>query len=917
MAITQQVDNLLNGVSQAPPHLRDPSQGDEQINMLSHRARGLRKRPPTEHVAQVATDPTGFDTAYDAELNVSSSKQFRAVVVNGDLKVYSALTGAECPVVFPAGKAYLASALRGFRHVVVGARMFLINRNVTVAKKAIESPAAVPQALVVVKFADYGASYRVTVNGTEVSYRVPQSADPNSEQAKETVAVAAQLVTALGGKFAADFTITQLGSSVHLVRKDGAEFTFSVTDGVGGKGLLGIKDTVQSFIDLPTPAKEGMVVEVVGAPESTADNYFVEFTEGVWRETIKPGILTSLDATTMPHVLEFSGNVVNDRPAQAPAPRPVITAADATQRWLNGFTSVNGVASDQTQPQLAQSQGDYMDVTPAGTDGTQRTVRAMFDVDTQYLDSTESITVALQVNTGSGFSTVRTAGYNAGYVWQNETITYSAALPATTAVRLLLTYSSGSTPRFKAKLTGHSSLDGDGAGVMLESGVATLVTFDPDQMYPVGYAITATVESTNFSYTPTGTDATGKTVAQQLQALIDADPTYAATITTDGQIRVSGPAGRPATTVAVTAFLTSNTFWNSLLGLTPGAQVGNVIKNLTDGSSGTITANSQTTITAALTGGADNRFNEGDVCVVVGSGDYFVFAPAAWKARAVGDDTSAPFPSFAERTLDEVAFYENRLVVTARESVVCSEAGDSLNFFRTTTTDVLEADPIDVRSSSRYVSAFGGAVAWSDGLYLTTDGSDLFRLGGRPALTPRTVRLDYVGEYTASAQVRPVLAGGKLFLASVKNGYTHVAVGQQIQNADGDIVLDVSDLTTLVPAYLVGSPIAFAADSEASMLFVLTDTKDGNGTRRLLYVCSYSFGGRGLEQLSWSKWQLAPGSTLVGLNILNGVLSLLVSRTGGVFLETISLDPAAYWPGLLADGAGTGDGSYNGSGNLA
>lgn len=52
--ISGQIPNLINGVSQQPATLRMPTQGEDQENGLSHIARGLEKRPCTEHVAELS-----------------------------------------------------------------------------------------------------------------------------------------------------------------------------------------------------------------------------------------------------------------------------------------------------------------------------------------------------------------------------------------------------------------------------------------------------------------------------------------------------------------------------------------------------------------------------------------------------------------------------------------------------------------------------------------------------------------------------------------------------------------------------------------------------------------------------------------------------------------------------------------------
>ena len=52
--ISGTIPSLINGVSQQPATLRLPTQGEIQENGLSHIARGLEKRPCTEHITEVA-----------------------------------------------------------------------------------------------------------------------------------------------------------------------------------------------------------------------------------------------------------------------------------------------------------------------------------------------------------------------------------------------------------------------------------------------------------------------------------------------------------------------------------------------------------------------------------------------------------------------------------------------------------------------------------------------------------------------------------------------------------------------------------------------------------------------------------------------------------------------------------------------
>ena len=53
--VSSSIPNLINGISQQPPEIRLPTQAERQVNGLSTVARGLEKRPGTEHKARLST----------------------------------------------------------------------------------------------------------------------------------------------------------------------------------------------------------------------------------------------------------------------------------------------------------------------------------------------------------------------------------------------------------------------------------------------------------------------------------------------------------------------------------------------------------------------------------------------------------------------------------------------------------------------------------------------------------------------------------------------------------------------------------------------------------------------------------------------------------------------------------------------
>lgn len=910
MPITQEITNLLNGVSQAPPHLRDPSQGEEQVNVLDHRTRGKRVRPPTEHLAKLSSDVYGYDTAYDFTLDRSALQRFRFIVANGDVKAYNIDTGAVVPIFFPFGKSYLSGS--SFRSTTIGDKIVLLNRAVATAKDtAKKSPDSTPQALIHVKAADYETLYTVTINDVVYSYKTPASSAPGSRSALGTDQIAAALYSRISSQLQG-LTVTQFGSVIHLEKSDGSDFAISCADGLGGIALSVIKGSVQLFSDLPLKGKSGMVVEVVGSPESDADNYFVQYDDsgspehaGVWKEVIKPGLLTGLTATTMPHVLEYQGSIFGDTVGQGSPKLPTLGTGGSTE-IAHGFTSLNNVTGiDPDQPFDISTHNDFLLSIPAEFDGTQKTVRVMYDIDaTGATDDT--VEVRMFVGGVLRASLDHTAYINGPVVF-NQTLEWTGSPAPGDQIKLQIVYLLGATAATPTVLTVHSAVNVDGPGVLLISNQSAKYTLDPAYKYPAGLTLTATLDGTPFAYAVGAADQTGAQVATGLAALIDADAGFIATSPASGVVLARTSGGAVPTAAVTHDFNELTTFHAPTLAMIPGDHVGSTIRNVTDSSSGIITANTATTVTVtALSGGADNKFQPGDSAAIFDTDDYFVLSPAVWSDRTAGDNTTAPFPEFVGRAIDEVFFYQNRLGFTSRDEIVLSAVGDYFNVFRTTVTQLLDSDVIDVRSSVRKVTGFNGAVEWSDGLYLASD-QDVFRLSGSPALTPSSVRLDFMGQYQSHPNVRPLALPGRLVLASVKNDYTRVAFAALVTRAD-DTKLDFTDTTVHVPAYIAGNPIAMACDPKAQLLFVVTD----GGARRSVYVCAYHIEDDRFVQLSWSRWDLPFGAIVVGIDVLNGIVGLVIKRTDGAYLEAMTLDPAeVVLPELiLLDGTMRLDGTF-------
>lgn len=305
---TSLVPTLIQGVSQQPDAQRDPTQAELQINGVSSSAEGLRKRDPTQTLAKVSATSLG-DVFVHAILR-DRTERYLAVISSSTVKVFD-LDGVAQTVNAPSGYGYLAGvtdAKTQVRCSTVADFTFVSSSLRVVAMDPALAPAvarpAAHEALVWVKAANYGQSYRVNVNGTLATVTTTTTAGT----AISTADIAEQIKTALAG--VAGVSITRAGSVLHLT--SASTITISATDARSNADITAITNSVQAFTSLPTIAPQGYQVEVTGDPTNAFDGFYVRFVpragagtfgEGAWEETVAPGVQFKLDPGTMPQVL--------------------------------------------------------------------------------------------------------------------------------------------------------------------------------------------------------------------------------------------------------------------------------------------------------------------------------------------------------------------------------------------------------------------------------------------------------------------------------------------------------------------------------------------------------------------------------------------------------------------------------------
>lgn len=306
--ISASIPNLVNGVSQQPDALRLASQGEAQVNAYSSVVEGLKRRPPTEHVAKIVDGQLG--KAYCHLINRDMAERYIVLMTGGDIKVFN-IDGTPREVRFPDGTDYLTTETpeQSFRSITIADYTFLVNTEVTVQMKESTTPDRGVEAIVFIKQASHETDYTIELEKGADKIEAKHSTGDTGKVSTQGIADAlktAILDANLGYE-------VEVGHSTLWIRQaDGSDFSVKASDSRSNTHIKMAKDTVQKFSDLPTVAPRDFTVEVIGDSSSSFDNYYVkfqpnnetaDFDAGQWIETVKPGLPWEFDATTMPHAL--------------------------------------------------------------------------------------------------------------------------------------------------------------------------------------------------------------------------------------------------------------------------------------------------------------------------------------------------------------------------------------------------------------------------------------------------------------------------------------------------------------------------------------------------------------------------------------------------------------------------------------
>ena len=159
--------------------------------------------------------------------------------------------------------------------------------------------------------------------------------------------------------------------------------------------------------------------------------------------------------------------------------------------------------------------------------------------------------------------------------------------------------------------------------------------------------------------------------------------------------------------------------------------------------------------------------------------DSFVVTPIKWQLREVGDENTAPAPSFLPANLyrDQregqhsavitgMGWYRNRFLLFSDKHICASADGDYYNFWPKTARTVTDSDPIDITAAAQMPSAITQCMEMTAGLVLFGKEEQFLLTTDADGMRPGTAKVMAISRFNFSDNVKPVKMGQNIAFLS-------------------------------------------------------------------------------------------------------------------------------------------------------
>lgn len=219
-----------------------------------------------------------------------------------------------------------------------------------------------------------------------------------------------------------------------------------------------------------------------------------------------------------------------------------------------------------------------------------------------------------------------------------------------------------------------------------------------------------------------------------------------------------------------------------------------------------------------------------------------------FKGCEAGDLVNNPAHTFTTAGITGISAFQGRLVLFSGAYVSLSSSQDNTQFFRSTVTQLLASDAIEVASGSLTAAAFEYGVQFNKDLVLIAKSHQAVIPTGNTAITPTNALVVMSSAEALDTKAQPAVIGRTIMACSpISSDY--YGVTELVPSAYTDSQYVPQNLTEHIPRYIRGRARHIVGSSTRSIALFTSDV-DYNK----ILVHEYIWDGDSRKAVSWHSW---------------------------------------------------------------
>ena len=257
--------------------------------------------------------------------------------------------------------------------------------------------------------------------------------------------------------------------------------------------------------------------------------------------------------------------------------------------------------------------------------------------------------------------------------------------------------------------------------------------------------------------------------------------------------------------------------------------------------------------------------------------DEVVLETLGIKPREAGDEDNNPDPKFIDYGLTGIGTYQSRLVLLSGSYVNLSQTRYFNQFSRTTVTELLDDDAIEVSSAALSSAQFEYCIPYNKDLILIAQTQQAVIPANSTVLTPKTVVIYPSTQVDLSLASEPQVVARSLYY-TYQRGSDYYQVGEFIPNTYTDAQYYSQNLTDHLPLYATGVCTGIASSTTNNMVVCTSDSTE-------VLVNQFLWVGDDRPLMSFHKWEY-PMNVIYAQFIQEFLIAFLDDGQGNIIIST-------------------------------